>query len=206
MRAHREPGRLPAARPAQGSGPRDESWGGAATWLPGGSHRDFLCSWPPLPASALDSLGSGCTWLSGERLLGARRRQRLCWVHRGWARPYLSSFQRGKESVSRKLGSVPSGPSRKPPRAWEGLGLAHARLTQGVEERETHKQTRLPKDRPLAVTGGAPGPWGREGRTHAGGTWSFIPDAPSRQCRLENAVRSRRVHPKFWGHRGVSWL
>lgn len=74
------------------------------------------------PASAPASLGSGWPWLSGERLLGAGRRRRLCWVHRGWARPYLSSFQRGKESVSRKLGSVPSGPSHGAPPSLGGPG------------------------------------------------------------------------------------
>lgn len=65
----------------------------------GGSTLNFLGS-PAFLAGTSASPGSKWAWLSAERPLWTGWRQRLCRVHRGLARPYLSKEFSETEGVS----------------------------------------------------------------------------------------------------------
>lgn len=181
-------GRLLAAGPAEGSGsPRRELGRGCQV---------ASCA-PGLPYRRLGFPASGWTWPAGERLLGVGRRQRLCWVHRGWARPYLSSFQREGECLTQTrlhalrlvMGTTP-----EPWSAW--AWSTHSSLRQLRKERLT-KRPNYQQTSPSAVTGlgfRSPG-CGRKGPTMAEpGGLSPTPVPVSvtwrRLCRVDMCIRS----------------
>lgn len=101
-------GGLPATPPAKDSEHLRQDWvcvrgwrgGTAAMWNAwfqgGGSALNFLGSAAFLAGNSA-SLGSRQAWLSAEGPLWTGRRQRLCQVHRGLARPYLSKEFSEKE-------------------------------------------------------------------------------------------------------------
>lgn len=98
---------------------------------------------PPSCAQGLrqapPSLGTRWARLSGERLRWAGQRQRLFWVHRGLARPYLSKVFRNGRRAFRALRPV----SRKP--LWS-LGVSGAcQAAHSESEERTHKKTKLSK-------------------------------------------------------------
>lgn len=72
-------------------------------------------------------------------------------MHRGSARPYLSSFQKWKESVPRVVGFVHSGPCHQDHSgALECLGVLQAQLTQKVKDRkDSQKDPTIKKRSPL---------------------------------------------------------
>lgn len=89
-----------------------------------------------------------------EEVLWTAWRQKLCWVHRGLARPYLSKrFQKRRERISRAVGFVHSDPCcENHSRLLEFLGLVHTQLTERAKERQTPRRLKRAKRSPSAIT------------------------------------------------------